>query len=385
MLSGNGSLTRFIDVLMVWHAYMLNPRTYLEDCMRFSKRDLWNTPFPWWSLFDMIDSGTFIYEPPAAVIQSYETWTGDSWNPNYDDDADATTTIDCPRCFKRLEVRWTIPPKGVEARQASAVHNPAAAPLDDSTAMDVPTFYDFLERDKGYAAKAFWHRCPKCNLIITHESLCAAKLIYDCDLVRSSSRPLPGTILGLNGTPQVTAPNKKLGNHDLFFPNRIANWEGFRFSWQENPHLCMNDIKIAVEKIMASPSSLSVINKDQFRPDVTKLSRNSVRRWLSHYWDNSSMFGIDLVGAVMRQGSFVQKMHKIDWYHSPAVVNSMERFIRKYHRFIRLMAENPKRTAVPTLDVDLAWVSSISSPNDSLSPFTCIFGIILSQKKKKDT
>jgi hypothetical protein len=32
-----------VDVLMVWHAYMLNPRTYLEDCVRLGRMDLWNT------------------------------------------------------------------------------------------------------------------------------------------------------------------------------------------------------------------------------------------------------------------------------------------------------------------------------------------------------
>jgi hypothetical protein len=33
--SGVSSANDDIDVLMVWHAYMLNPRCFLEDCFRY--------------------------------------------------------------------------------------------------------------------------------------------------------------------------------------------------------------------------------------------------------------------------------------------------------------------------------------------------------------
>lgn len=88
----------------------------------------------------------------------------------------------------------------------------------------------------------------------------------------------------------------------------------------------------------------------------------AIRKVLSHYWDNSSIFGIDLVGAVLRQGTFVQKMAKLDWLHSPSVLTTMQRLIVKYHRFVRLAGENPKKTVVPTLDVDLAWVRQPPPP-----------------------
>jgi len=68
------------------------------------------------------------------------------------------------------------------------------------------------------------------------------------------------------------------------------------------------------------------------------------------------------VGAVLRQGTFVLKMRKIDWLHSPAAMVTMQRLIVKYHRFIRIIADNPRMIAVPTLDVDLAWVRLPISP-----------------------
>lgn len=33
---------------------------------------------------------------------------------------------------------------------------------------------------------------------------------------------------------------------------------------------------------------------------------------MSRYWDNSSPFALDLVGAVVRQGTFFQKMDKLN-------------------------------------------------------------------------
>ena len=77
---------------------------------------------------------------------------------------------------------------------------------------------------------------------------------------------------------------------------------------------------------------------------------------MARYWDNSSeIFALDLVGAVIRQGIFVQKMDRIDWLHSPALPSTIDRLIHKYGIFFRIMAENPSQMAVPTLDVDLAW------------------------------
>lgn len=51
-----------VDVLMVWHAYMLNPRAYLEDCIRTGRMALWNVAVPWRLVAECIDSETFEYK-----------------------------------------------------------------------------------------------------------------------------------------------------------------------------------------------------------------------------------------------------------------------------------------------------------------------------------
>jgi hypothetical protein len=88
---------------------------------------------------------------------------------------------------------------------------------------------------------------------------------------------------------------------------------------------------------------------------MERVEKISIRRMMSRYWNNSSMFALDLVGAVIRQGSFIEKMHALDWLHSPTVASTMARLITKYARYFEILSRYPTQVAVPTLDVDLAW------------------------------
>ena len=83
--------------------------------------------------------------------------------------------------------------------------------------------------------------------------------------------------------------------------------------------------------------------------------RVAIRRMMSRYWNNSSVFALDLVGAVIRQGSFIEKMHALDWLHSPTLKSTMTRLLTKYSRYFEILKTYPRHVAVPTLDVDLAW------------------------------
>ena len=93
--------------------------------------------------------------------------------------------------------------------------------------------------------------------------------------------------------------------------------------------------------------------------------RIAVRKMMSNYWDNSSPFSVELVGAVIRQGTFIDKMHNLNSLQEPAIISTLERFILKYERFIEIAKVSSKRghrVAVPTLDVDLVWHTHQLSP-----------------------
>jgi hypothetical protein len=88
---------------MVWHAHMLNPRNYLEDCVRFGLKDLWATGMPWSAVNKVIDT-SFNYAVPEEGMALFSGLTGLRWD-NADDPLDKT--LYCPRCSQKLDIPWT--------------------------------------------------------------------------------------------------------------------------------------------------------------------------------------------------------------------------------------------------------------------------------------
>lgn len=63
----------------------------------------------------------------------------------------------------------------------------------------------------------------------------------------------------------------------------------------------------------------------------------------------------DLVGCVLRQYRFVEKMNELDWLLSPVVDLSMREALVRYQRFMQLFQNHEGLPLVPTLDIDLIW------------------------------
>jgi hypothetical protein len=318
---------------MVWHSYLLNPRCYLEDCMRLSRHVLWRTFFPWKQVYDAIDDKTFGYSPNQGAKDGFATSSAIEWDWWSDDE---NKVIRCPKCCHDITVPYT--------RHATT---------SNSEKIEM-----YLSHDTGYAGQAFQETCQHCSLAVTHKKLRVGKFIADAEALILHQGPLPGTILDLQGIPELTG-DYGINTHGPFFPNRVVTYLDDFAPAQlrlEIERLSIEALKTRFQTVMATPGKCKLANLSQYKPGILhKRSKIAVRRVLSHYWDNSSPFGIDLVGAVLRQSSFVLKMVKIDWLHSPAVIPTMQRLIVKYHRFIRMIADHPQKIMVPTLDVDLAW------------------------------
>ena len=66
-------------------------------------------------------------------------------------------------------------------------------------------------------------------------------------------------------------------------------------------------------------------------------------------------FAVALRDAVIRQTSFVDKMHGLLWIRSPSLAGTLRRGIARYGNFLGLVKQYPGTMIVPTLDIDLAW------------------------------
>ncbi len=330
-----------LDVLMVLHSFMLNPRDFLEDCIRQNKMMLWHAGFPWNEVDACIDSETFLYTPKTKSIAAFEAGTSRAWENLQDLPA---KQIPCPRCDSNLiNCVWT------ENYMGSTIESA-------------------FELGRGLADKGFHVECRTCNLTITHEVLRLLKLRRDIDRLQKLDLPLPGTILSVKGTPKA-ATSVTPTAHDVLFPNRLvlAGLDKELNSLTCPQNLNNNNLTMvrnAVGKALTSRHLIREAKNVRFTSKRLEFDQKvSIRRMMSRYWENSSPFALDLVGAVLRQGVFIDKMKSIDWIHSPALESTITRLLKKYTVFFQIMAENPGKVAVPTLDIDLAWHTHQLNPS----------------------
>ena len=313
---------------------MLNPRCFYEDCLRHGKLDFWAAGMPWALIDSCIDDNSFDYQVDDKSMEFFKDATSLSWD-NLKDPAEKL--LPCSKCGWTLRCQWT--------KQRSP---------------NLGETGSYLENDTGYAAKEFSERCPQCAWVMSHDLLRVQKFRNDLQLLRVDDIPMPGTIVPPRN---ITSHH----NHDGDFPNRLLQKSPALDQLLTEPYLgqfaTIDDIRRLIVHDLKDAALIWLV-KGGTRSLVELLPSDKIacRHMLSHYWDNSSIFGLDLVGAVIRQGSFIKKMHMIDWLHSPALYPTMERLIVKYGRYFQIIGANPGETAVPTLDVDLAWHTHQLSP-----------------------
>ncbi|KAL9120482.1 MAG: hypothetical protein Q9187_002960 [Circinaria calcarea] len=336
-----------LDVLMVWHSYMLNPQKFLEDCIRHGTMAFWQTGLSWVAVDAAINNKSFAYTCSNEAHRLFETSTGLSW-----ENSNESLAIQpkCPRCSKEANVKWT----SCTSEKYWRTENPG-------------------ELGSGYADKDFRHPCSSCGLVLNHEMLRSQKFRHDTIALLKNNVPMPGTLLNIYG--KTTSLPQAVISHIL---NNIIGLpelpEGKRFlRITAYPNVLITEFSLVRSIIEVTDMKLhSSVSISAIRtliesallqgPPLTRDDKVAIRRMMSCYWENSSACSIDLVGAVIRQGSFIEKMHLIDWLHSPAASSTMARLVEKYERYFAIIARYPNKVAVPTLDIDLAWHTHQLSP-----------------------
>ncbi|KAF3387167.1 hypothetical protein F1880_000526 [Penicillium rolfsii] len=327
-----------LDILMVWHSHMLNPRDFLEDCIRHGKMSTWKTGFPFAAVNACIDDRTLEYTVPDETKQRFEQRLKLKWDNLGDPPG---KDLRCPRCAKLNFVPWTEGGIGGSVKEA-------------------------FRESTGFADRSFEATCKHCKCIINHDRLRVAKFRSDVSDLLMKKRPMPGSIYDINGIPEGPVKGRRqILNQLMLFPSLLMQQLGNELLAFTDPRLdhrldqCKDidtlrqklETKLRDRKVISKVHSYGLLSGSYIKPG----EKVHFRRMMSHYWENFSPFALDLVGAVIRQGTFVQKMDNIDWLHSPTVMETADRLIKKYEVFFKIMFDNPTKMAVPTLDVDLAW------------------------------
>jgi hypothetical protein len=334
---------------MVLHSHMLNPRAFLEDCLRFGLRGLWLAGMPWRHINAAIDTD-FNYNVSDDGKTSWTAKTDRQWE-NQDDEM--VKKMKCPYCSTALSIPWTT------------------CGLDETYKGDKPPGLI----GSGYGDGKLDYQCSGCSKTINKELLSVVKFVTDSKALFFKTYPMPGTILDLSSGMPELPPISELQRQILprTFPNRMITKKlrsqvlGL-VTPSSPPGTSMERVKQLIERVLDDDDTVRAIDgfdtiADKFkRYALGPSSKMVVRKMMSRYWENFSPFALDLCGAVMRQGIFVEKMYRIDWLHSPSASPTMQRLLGKYHRFFSLMAANTKKVCVPTLDIDLAWHTHQLSP-----------------------
>ncbi|PCH42493.1 hypothetical protein WOLCODRAFT_17768 [Wolfiporia cocos MD-104 SS10] len=315
-----------LDVLMVWHAYMLNPIWYTEDCERISLmqtfQEMSYTLLP--TVMNLGDVSSF---QPSHRLASF--WLARTHTPFDPIEAAAKTThrrIECSQCLAPVEVPY------------------------------------LTTAGTGYAQHSFSTSCPTCNHTVTKESLALTKFVKDLIAglhVSSTEVPVPVTYLA-----QLRYTNTTSGTL--------------------HSHINMNDTSGAA-KLKRNLLELTMFRRqgsdtdDDWRRTIQKSLRFSIKnvpralyntltwrgvslkrainRVLNAYTDDRP-FSVDLVGA----GSFIDKMYEFGWTEPAFYQDEDERIvlehaIARYHAFLDLISTSATPLYVPTLDIDLVWHS----------------------------
>ncbi|KAI0248716.1 hypothetical protein BJV78DRAFT_1276476 [Lactifluus subvellereus] len=336
--SKSNTLARFVrnnmpplDVWMVLHAYFLNPQSFAEDCIRVrSLKSLATLAGSLADFFlDALDTinDMILWKPHAASVSNWVTKTGLPFDPFECAAVLSHQELLCPKCKATVSVPY----------------------LTDSAT--------------GYAQQSFSHACPSCTFEITREKLAVAKLTTDLSahLLHKPQASLinmqlflPYTLRTEFGEDTTRAVAIKRELLDL---KPISQFNSRK--WQQNQGVGVAMAESLNWKLSEIQKSLPNLRNPRIAVRGAKV--------LGAYY-NQRPFSVDLVGAVLRQGSFVRKMHDLGWtsrsyFEKREDAAALHHAVVRYHAFLDLMSSTQHMLVVPTLDIDLVWHShQLSGP-----------------------
>ncbi|KPV73509.1 uncharacterized protein RHOBADRAFT_54728 [Rhodotorula graminis WP1] len=306
-----GAVTLPVDVALVLHAYLLNPLRYDEDCVRRAGNRSFKMPNgeALEAVARSIDLATLTQrEPSSSNLERWRKLTDLPFDPFESFRTSTGRRLRHFRELKELVVLWVTA---------------------DGT---------------GYAQQGFKAAGPN-GLELTHEALGVAKFVHDYVTssnevqvpVSNNIKVIAGTVTTSTVAPESTATSVRA----LWVRDRLMK------------HL--KDVSTPLE--LGERLGWSQDGLRKMLRQVLNGRERGVNNIASCY-TRGEPFSLDLGMAVLRQGSFVDKMCDLGWTRPERFAADdilLKRCIARYHAFIDLMASSPSSFCVPTLDIDLAW------------------------------
>ncbi|KAG8933519.1 hypothetical protein FRC01_008602, partial [Tulasnella sp. 417] len=302
-----------LDVIMVWHTYMLNPRTYYEDCLRKLPGLLQIGSFPLMQLAGSIDPETLLPHPPSEDrVSAFTSFTGQLFDVPINTTSEDTVAVFCPSCSQPNTTSWvTFKGDGFAQRGYGCICEYCRF-MFTRESLGVRKFYEDMEKcivnpDRFFLA----------NTIVDYHSGTPTELKW--------SQTLTSIVLGLRHGTTRPAPPEALGQQIGWTMKAVEDFCRIGLLGKKN------------QQWIATPRPLNIILSAYRQPGP---------------------FSIDLASAVLRQMNFIDKMVNLGFTEQARWEedhDTLTRCVVRYHHFLDLMASTPGNFVVPTLDIDLAW------------------------------
>ncbi|KAG9039007.1 hypothetical protein FS837_001144 [Tulasnella sp. UAMH 9824] len=308
-----------LDVLLVWHTYMLNPRTYYEDCLRKLPGLLRIGSLPLMQLAGSIDSETLLPHPPSeGRVAAFASLTGQPFDCPLNTISDETVPVYCPNCSHSNPIPW-ITYKG-----------------------------------DGFAQRDFACICNNCEFTFTRETLGVRKFYEDMEkcITKPDQFYLANTIVDYHaGVPADAHWSRTLTVNVLSLKEGMAppapQNSGKKIGWT------MKAVEVYCRRGLLGKRDQDWVMTPRPIKSVTSCSTR-LNIILSAY-RQPGPFSLDLASAVLRQMNFIEKMVNLGFIEQARWEedhDTLTRCVVRYHHFLDLMASVPGNFVVPTLVPD---------------------------------
>lgn len=187
-----------------------------------------------------------------------------------------------------------------------------------------------------------------------HANLQVSYFWDDMKALLKGGTPMPDMQLSLRGTPAEKS------NWGSLFPNQLTT-NGIKVELLqltdpvERGDSSIESICSLLGQLLKNRCLLRQVNETVLPGDLSNAECIFIRRIMLSHWNNTSLFLLDLVGAVIRQRTFIEQMEQLNWIQSPSLLSTLSNLTAQYGVFWDIMVNNPDYVVVPMLDVDLAW------------------------------
>ncbi|KAG9128428.1 hypothetical protein FRC07_012536 [Ceratobasidium sp. 392] len=315
-----------LDVLVIWHAYLLNPIQYYEDVSRIHPVLDKIPEFPLYKISAQIDLETLELLPTEEQYHHWQRTTGDCFGLPLNTTPDADTiNIKCPSCGHINEVIWTSTP-------------------------------DASGKFRGFAQQHFLAICEGagCGFSITWDALCTKRFADDVISCRQDTEAvLGGTLTNTSsGSPDAIRGRRLTEDILTAFPStRSAAQLAESLRWS------MQEVLRRLEKEFEAPIPGTAL------PRFGKARVPSLLAAYSVPYAES----FPAVAAAHRLSTFTSILHELD-YLTPGIFDQdaepLLLALDRFHGFLDVATRgSTKRPMTPTLDIDLVWHTMMLRPH----------------------